>query len=1245
MKRLILSTVCMLFCATGLWAQILVDGIYYNFDTSTQTASVTNKSGGYSLGSNSYSGSITIPSTVAYNGTSYSVTSIGEYAFDGCKGLTNITIPNSVTSIGNNAFYKCKGLTSITIPNSVTSIGNLAFDGCKGLTSITIPNSVTTIESSAFSGCSGLTSITIPNSVTSIGGHAFYDCDGLTSITIPNSVTTIESSAFSGCSGLTSITIPNSVTSIETYAFADCSGLTSITIPNSVTSIETYAFADCSGLTSITIPNSVTSIGNYAFKNCSGLTSVTIGNGVTSMGSHVFDGTAWFNNQPDGLVYAGKIAYEYKGTKPNDGTSIVLKDGTLGIADYAFDHCTGLTSVTIPNSVTSIGGHAFYDCDGLTSITIPNSVTSIGNEAFDGTAWFNNQPDGLVYAGKIAYEYKGPKPNYGTSIVLKDGTLGIADLAFDHCTGLTSIDIPNSVIKIGECAFLDCRGLTSVTVEATNPPLCGLGMPNYNIPLYVPAGSIDAYKAADEWKKFTNIQAIPATGSLVDGDFVFSDDKKTTLLAYIGNGGDVTIPSSVTSIGDYAFYRSGLTSVTIPNSVTSIGKLAFASCSGLTSVTIPNSVTSIGDSAFYNCTELTSITIPNSVTSIGYKAFHNCSGLTSVTIPSSVTSIGNEAFENCSGLTSVTIPSSVTSIGNEAFHNCSGLTSITIPNSVTSIGYGAFFGCNNIETANINSQAALDAFNFTRKLRGITLGDKITSIGDEAFKECSGLTSITIPNSVTSIGYRAFYRCDGLTSITIPNSVTSIGNEAFKNCSGLTSIIVPCGKYGYFTGIFTEYTSIIHCASEVVTNVNNEKYGTVTGEGVYEYGTSITLTAMANEHCHFVKWNDGNTENPRTVQVTQDGTFTAIFAIDEHKVTLSKNISDAGIVTGDGVYEYGTSITLTATPNEGCSFKGWSDGVKDASREITVTKDTSITAIFVAYYKIKTLSSASQGTIIGGGIYEHGEIATLVANAKPGYVFAQWADGNDENPRYVTVDGNKTYTAIFIEGEQDKYMITWKNWDGRVIKTSEVSYGEVPVFNGEKPTRPDEAGYTFTFNGWSPTIAAASQNAEYTANYIQTATESEKTTIENEGDISVTTTDNTALFTWPENASADTYTLTITRNDEVFCSLTFDGQGRLINLNFPNLRASAEGYRFTVTGLNSGTDYAYDLKAKNGAATVNEYTGEFRTSGVATAVPEAEESIVETARYDINGRKLNAPTKGVNIVKYSDGSFEKEFVK
>ena len=194
------------------------------------------------------------------------------------------------------------------------------------------------------------------------------------------SVTSIGDYAFYGCSGLTSVTIPNSVTSIGGYAFSDCS-LTTVTIPNSVTSIGDYAFSGCSGLTSVTIPNSVTSIGDGAFRNCSGLTSVIIPISVTSIGGYAFSYTAWYNNQPNGLVYAGKVAYNYKGEMPAN-TNIKIMDGTLGIAGSAFSGYSNLTSVVIPNSVTSIGGSAFRNCSGLTSVTIPNSVTSIGSEAF-----------------------------------------------------------------------------------------------------------------------------------------------------------------------------------------------------------------------------------------------------------------------------------------------------------------------------------------------------------------------------------------------------------------------------------------------------------------------------------------------------------------------------------------------------------------------------------------------------------------------------------------------------------------------------------------------------------------------------------------------------------------------------------------------------------------------------------------------------------------------------------------------
>ena len=188
---------------------------------------------------------------VAFNGESTYNDMLGDYAFWGCSGLTNLTLPSGVTSIGNSAFSGCSGLTSLTLPSSVTWIGSYAFSGCSGLTSLTIPSGITSIGDDAFYGCSGLTSLPLPSGVTSISSYAFYGCSGLTSLTIPSGVTSISDCAFSGCSGLTSLTIPSSVTSIGESAFEGCSGLTSLTIPSSVTSIGRAAFAGCSGLTSI----------------------------------------------------------------------------------------------------------------------------------------------------------------------------------------------------------------------------------------------------------------------------------------------------------------------------------------------------------------------------------------------------------------------------------------------------------------------------------------------------------------------------------------------------------------------------------------------------------------------------------------------------------------------------------------------------------------------------------------------------------------------------------------------------------------------------------------------------------------------------------------------------------------------------------------------------------------------------------------------------------------------------------
>ena len=346
----------------GVTVTSIGDQAFYNC---TSLTSVTIPDSVTSIGDRAFRCCISLTSVTIPD----SVTSIGEEAFYGCWDLTRLTIPGSVTSIDKDAFCFCSSLTSVTIPDSVTSIGDSAFYGCESLTSVTIPDSVTSIGSCAFYGCASLTSVTIPDSVTSIGGSAFYGCTSLTSVTIPDSVTSIGGSAFYNCKSLTSVTISGSVTSIGWSAFYGCASLTSVTIPDSVTSIGGSAFYDCSSLTSVTIPDSVTSIGNCAFASCTSLTGIWVAEG----NSHYANDASGvlFNKDKTTLVQCPGAFAAY--TVPNSVTSI---------GEYAFSHCTSLTSVTIPNSVTSIGEHAFSYCTSLTSVTISDSVTSIGEYAF-----------------------------------------------------------------------------------------------------------------------------------------------------------------------------------------------------------------------------------------------------------------------------------------------------------------------------------------------------------------------------------------------------------------------------------------------------------------------------------------------------------------------------------------------------------------------------------------------------------------------------------------------------------------------------------------------------------------------------------------------------------------------------------------------------------------------------------------------------------------------------------------------
>ena len=530
-----------------------------------------------------------------------------------------------------------------------------------------------------------------------------------------------------------------------------------ISIPEQVTynkrtfnviKIDSSAFKNCPGITSLNIPNSVTSIGDYAFYECSSITSLNIPNPVTSIGDYAFSNCYRLTNLtiPNSVTSIGKGAF----SNCSDLTNLTIPNSVTSIGDYTFSRCTNLTNLTIPNSVTTIGDYAFEGCPSLTNLTIPNAVITIGDYAFEGCP-------GL------------------TNLTIPNAVTTIGDYAFSRCTNLTNLTIGNSVTSVGEGVFMSCFALETLTIENGSNTLnldntCFKDSPlksvylgrNLNSPTF------------RQKKELTDLTIGSSVTSI--GDYAFDGCSSLT---------NLTIPNSMTTIGDYAFrFCTSLINLNIPNSVTSIGKGAFQYCSGLTNLTIGNSVTTIGDYAFSRCTNLTNLAIGNSVTTIGDYAFDGCSGLTNLTIPNSVTTIENYAFSSCKGLTNLAIPNSVTTIGDYAFLNCKGLTILTISNSVTSVGEGAFMSCFALETLTIeNGSNTLNLDNTFNDspLKSIYLGRNLKS---PTFKQKKELTDLTIGSSVTSIGSEYFKGCSNLKTLTIEDGATSLNldNTCFNDC-------------------------------------------------------------------------------------------------------------------------------------------------------------------------------------------------------------------------------------------------------------------------------------------------------------------------------------------------------------------------------------------------------------------------------------------------------------------------------
>ena len=608
-----------LVATTALWAEDFeVDGIYYSILGQTNNVQLTHY--GRCGHNNGYD---TIPETITYNGTTFSVISIGDEAFIGCFDLKSIIIPNSVINIGEGAFRSCFALTTITIPNSVTSL-----------------------EAEAFAHCYGLTAVTIGNSVTYIGKKAFVGCFGLTSVTIPNSVTTIVKEAFAGCKSLTSV-VWNAencadFSSNEYAPFYDIrSQISSFVFGDSVQHIPTYLCYGMENLTSITIPYNITSVGGRVFKDCSSLTEIiwNAANFVDISFDFYEENAALFYNicsQITSFTFGDSVKHipAYMCYGMNNLTSITIPNSVTTIGELAFAGCSSLTSVTIPNSVTSIGEYAFYDCYGLTSITIPNSVTSIGEQAFAGCFALSSV---TILNGVTSIEWGTFQSCFNlTSVAIPNSVTSIGDYAFEDCSGLTSITIPNSVTTIGWGAFYGCPSLTSVVWNAEN---CA--------------------------------------------DFSWEDGNDAPFYNIRSQITSFTFGDSVQHIPAYLCYEmDNLTSMNIPNSIMSIGDSAFIGCTNFKSITWNakscNDFSTPSASLFYDSrSQITSFTFGDSVQHIPAYLCDGMNNLTSITIGNSVTSIGNSAFSGCAGLREISLGSQVKTIGAEAFALCPRIYEVT----------------------------------------------------------------------------------------------------------------------------------------------------------------------------------------------------------------------------------------------------------------------------------------------------------------------------------------------------------------------------------------------------------------------------------------------------------------------------------------------------------------------------------------------------------------------------------------
>ena len=831
--------------------------------------------------------------------------SIGDSAFKNCKALTNLLIPTSVVTIADSAFQSCTNLVSIDFQadkeTSLTTLGESVFQSCSKLVEVTFPNSLTNVGEDCFTGCGSLQYVNIGQNMTIEAiGNAFgnisnssgmikafgltpgctnyeVDEDGVlytagkkilvrvpfylgkdengevipnTTYTIRDEVIEIAPYAFKNIYSFRTIVFGANVKKIDDYAFYTCriydNEGTHFEFNDKLEEIGNYAFQSTISKKemqrTLVMPDSVTTIGDGAFKSCSGIISFTFGANMENFGSDIFNGCSNLaeikvseNNTKISIGEDGLAVYNKDQTKAlfwldikNTATSYVMPDTVKEVNPYFLSGKSKITSLVLSSNLEKVGERAFYGMSGVTgSVTLPDTLKEVANQAFQNMSKVEtmNVPSSLTYIGDSAFS--SCKGITGTVTLSSDLTyLGAS--AFNSCSNINEV-IYNTGLT-NESVFSSCSGLTKVTFN--NPEFTTI--------------------SESMFKKCTTLETV--------------DISKLTNLQVIGkdtfNGCshliNMTLPATLTTIGNSAFRTTGLTEVTIPEnatldtsvfygcsqltSATFIGtrevipSYLFNECSNLATVGLPNGLTTIEEYAFYGCNALESITLPNTLTTLGNNVFSN-TGLVSIVLPDSLVDIGTGIFNGCTKLTSVTLPANLTKISGMMFYNCSSLNLSELPATITSFDNYAFYGTGITEFtlkagqkldgsqifahsnlvklkvedptfSEIPTQTFDSCADFTT-IEGLEVG-QLKIIQSSAFKSTTSLQTLNFDISgVTEIGSSAF-EGSALQSIALPTNenFTSISNRMFYNCKSLTEIVLPTNVTDVATYAFSGCSSL-----------------------------------------------------------------------------------------------------------------------------------------------------------------------------------------------------------------------------------------------------------------------------------------------------------------------------------------------------------------------------------------------------------------------------------------------------